>query len=419
VKTLTAALITEKNKLTSGSPWITLLLVEVDSTTTLYYAIYPHDVTFASQTYTAFNATVEAVSETAQGKLDTLRVHVANVTRVISAYVESNNMLGKNVTVRVVHADHLSSSSDKVDFKYRVNRVYVTDQVATFELGHEDLMRHQLPRQRYLRGRCRFVYGDAHCTYPDDEFSACTKQTLKDARTTGSPFEKLNGWYVLNAHECSTFDAGVTADGYLTCANNTGAVKEWYDSKQDTAYAYRLVAGDFDAETKLVNTAWTVDGLWALFLVQSTSVAMDWVAVAWTHSVATTPTKVLALSTTNTTAGTVEHDPTVTWYQYARIVRAGNTVTWYVKAAAADAWTTLHSEDRADLGNQVRVGFTVCARASGTATTTVQWDYLRVNAGGMASCDYTMDGPNGCREHKNTLNYGGFPAIPSGRIYGI
>lgn len=32
-------------------------------------------------------------------------------------------------------------------------------------------------------------------------------------------------------------------------------------------------------------------------------------------------------------------------------------------------------------------------------------------SGTLTSCDYSMDGANGCRVHANTLNFGGFPGI--------
>jgi phage-related protein len=419
LKTLTAALIIEKNKLANTSPWITLLRVTLADATILKLAAYPSDVTFNSETYTACPCVIEPIGEVASGNIGTLRVAVANVNRLISSYLETNDLLGNAVTVRVVHASHLSSSTDKIDFAYRINRVIVTDEVATFELGHEDLMRLQIPRQRFLRGRCRWVYGDTRCCYPDDEFGATTKQTLRDERASGGPFEKLQGWYVANAHECAALDIGVTADGYLTSTNNTGAVKEWYDSKTDTAFAYRVVNGDIDAETLLVNTAFTAEGLAAHFVLQSSTLAEDWVSICWYLSGETQGATVLVLSTNGETAGTTLVATSTTWYRYARIVRTGNVVTCYGKVAAGDSWTSLGSVTRADIGSPARIGFTSCARLDTTAATAVQWDYLHVTAGGISSCDYTLDGANGCRAHQNALNYGGFPAIPSGRLYGV
>jgi hypothetical protein len=29
----------------------------------------------------------------------------------------------------------------------------------------------------------------------------------------------------------------------------------------------------------------------------------------------------------------------------------------------------------------------------------------------MATCDYTLDGANGCRAHDNEINFGAFPAL--------
>lgn len=34
-------------------------------------------------------------------------------------------------------------------------------------------------------------------------------------------------------------------------------------------------------------------------------------------------------------------------------------------------------------------------------------------AGGLPGCDLTLDGPNGCRAHRNSKNFGGYPAIIS------
>jgi len=86
MKTLTAALILEKNKLTSKVPWVTLFEIDLDGTDYLRLAAYPENILFPNttdgDTYTAFPAIVESITETAQGTLDTLRVHVANVDRV-------------------------------------------------------------------------------------------------------------------------------------------------------------------------------------------------------------------------------------------------------------------------------------------------------------------------------------------------
>lgn len=42
------------------------------------------------------------------------------------------------------------------------------------------------------------------------------------------------------------------------------------------------------------------------------------------------------------------------------------------------------------------------------------WRYKSAECGytgGLASCDLSLQGPNGCAAHNNTINFGGFPAI--------
>lgn len=44
------------------------------------------------------------------------------------------------------------------------------------------------------------------------------------------------------------------------------------------------------------------------------------------------------------------------------------------------------------------------------------WRYKSAECGytgGLADCDYTLNGPNGCSAHNNTINFGGFPGLKS------
>ncbi|WP_339118979.1 hypothetical protein [Halomonas sp. BMC6] len=46
-----------------------------------------------------------------------------------------------------------------------------------------------------------------------------------------------------------------------------------------------------------------------------------------------------------------------------------------------------------------------------------QWQYKGPECkytGGLKSCDYSLQGPNGCSAHNNEENYGGFPGINAG-----
>jgi hypothetical protein len=103
---------------------------------------------------------------------------------------------------------------------------------------------------------------------------------------------------------------------------------------------------------------------------------------------------------------------------YIRVVRAGPQFTIYGHRVDESAWVWLTEFKRVTLGNNLRIGFAVYTLSS-DASWTHTWSYFHCDSGGLPACDYTLDGPNGCRAHMNTLNFGGFPSLPYGRIYGI
>lgn len=412
MKSLDADLILAKNRRYSADPWINLLIVELDDSSTVRWAIYPDDVTFDSQTYTALPAAIEAQRETNQGRVEGLVVHVSNAFRQVSAYLENSQLLGKDVTRRIVWAGAIDDPAAHLDFTYRIDQIDVTDEVASFRLGRQNLMAVRLPRQRFIRSRCRHAYKDAHCQYPNDEFGRSTAQNMYDVRSTGSPFEKLHGWSVLNAHQCASCAvAADTNETYLGIGCNTGTALHWYDAAYDTAFPFKLLTGDFDAESYFVTTAFADNDRWAYWIVQESGAPTNWVAVAWHRTSGATGMQVLS-----TTSGTTAVEAsTASWYGYVRIARAASAWTVYGKAASTDSWTTLDTFTRA-LTDPVRIGFTHAPRNASVPAGTVYWDYLRFNSGGLAACDLTLDGDNGCRAHGNTSHYGGAPAVPRGRI---
>jgi phage-related protein len=433
MKTLTAALVVEKNKLLSDAPFITLLILEIDSDTNLYLAVYPEDVLFPASTngdtYTAFPAIVSSISESSQGQVQGLAITVGNANRLISSYIENNKILGNNVTIRVVHADQLDDSSNKVDFTYRINRIHVTAEVAVFELGHENLLALQLPRQRFIRDRCRFVYKDAQCEYPGDSFSNTTQQDFTDDRTTGDPFEKLNGWYVLNPTAATACDTSITYQDHLTISNKSDTTGRyaWIDDETDGIFVYKEIEGNFDAETKFFHTAIDTPNVGVLFMVGSEpSTAIDitnWLGFRWRCIEDTANSNEFAavdniVDTGGTTTTIIEDTSGYLWHQYVRITRNADVFTLYSKSALADSWTEQYSVTRTDMSSTLRIGFASTVEDSAPPTS-LYFEYLTFNSGGLANCDYTLNAGTGCVTHKNSLNFGGFPAIPYGRLSGI
>ena len=242
MKTLDADLIVEKNQLYSTNPWIALLEVDVDGSDTWHLAAYPEDVSWNSETWTAFPVYIESFSEAASGRLEGLKLNVANVLQTVSAYVENGSLLGNDVTIYFVNKAHLDITSNVPTYTYRINKITTTDTVAVFELGHNDLIRLHWPWQRFVRDRCRFKFRGDRCNYPDDEFHHISQQDL----LVGGDVAKYGGWNAINTANADTFDINITYDSKLSIVVSSGGAFNWDDTTRTGPYVYKTFNGDFD-----------------------------------------------------------------------------------------------------------------------------------------------------------------------------
>lgn len=176
MRSITANLITEKNKLASASAWIALLTVEINASTTLRLAANPTNVVFRGDTYNSFGLEIDEVTQDAKGGLHDLSVSVSNVTREISAYVELYDLRGARVMIQYVHSANLADDEAVVlEERYEIMSIHVKGSTfVTFRLGHDRISQHQFPSGRFLRDSCRWVYKSVQCGYAGG-LAACDK----------------------------------------------------------------------------------------------------------------------------------------------------------------------------------------------------------------------------------------------------
>jgi lambda family phage minor tail protein L len=166
MRSIHANLVTEKNKQSSASSWLTLLDVVVSSSVTLYLTPNPASVAFDSLTYSPFALTVSPVGSDSKGGLPDVEVTVQNVSQVISAYLEANDMRGQRVRLRIVHSDNLADATRTAfDESYEITGISVTELAVTFLLSHLRLLDQRFPGGRFLRDNCRWLYKSTECGY--------------------------------------------------------------------------------------------------------------------------------------------------------------------------------------------------------------------------------------------------------------
>ncbi len=165
MRTITASLIQEKNKLAAPSAWLPLITVEVSASTTLRLVPNPTAVVFDGQTYAPFGCEIEDVMQDAKGQLHDVSISVSNVTREISAYVEFNELRGARVSIRYVNSANLADPEAVVlEEHYEIMSIQVKgSQFVTFILGHDRIVQHVFPGRRFYRDNCSHLYLSKEC----------------------------------------------------------------------------------------------------------------------------------------------------------------------------------------------------------------------------------------------------------------
>lgn len=171
----------EKNK-SANQPIFLYTLHAYDGTNNLTLAEYDANVTYLGVTYTAFSIKHDQVSDNSKSEIDTLKVTVANVNRVFQSYLETYDLRGKKVTIRLVWANQLADTDAYIDFVYYIDSYTATDETVEFTLmGRLDILDAKLPYGKYNRNYCRWKFKSTECGYAGAQ-TTCdkTKQTCRD-----------------------------------------------------------------------------------------------------------------------------------------------------------------------------------------------------------------------------------------------
>jgi len=146
-------------QLSSPSPWLTLLEIEFPDGIIERIVANPEPIVFRSVTYVPFPFELGATQSDVSGGLHDVEVRISNVTRLMSAYVETKELRGTRVRVLTVNAARLSDPNAVLEeLEYEVNEYTVTEEVVTVRLGHDQLLVQRAPYGRLVRDNCRWVY---------------------------------------------------------------------------------------------------------------------------------------------------------------------------------------------------------------------------------------------------------------------
>lgn len=157
-KTLSAALVLEKNKVASASVWF--MLAEIDLNGTLLRITNNNaDVLFNGENYTPFPFEVSSMDNNSSGKVPSLSLNVSNVTKAVQHYVEaSQGLVDSIVKIMVVNSDNLTEDYTELTLNYTIINTSVSPEWVTFKLGAPNPMMQRYPKDRYLAKYCNWTY---------------------------------------------------------------------------------------------------------------------------------------------------------------------------------------------------------------------------------------------------------------------
>jgi len=208
VKTLTAALTEEKNKLDTTSAWLPLIQVYIPGGSPLYLVPNPSTIVFGGITYQPFGCTIGESTTDSAGGLADLEVVVSNVSRTMSGYLETTDLRGARVVLLIVNSANLADANAlAANEEYEITEVNVTEQAVSFRLGHDRLMQQRFPNRRFLRDNCQSTYNipagaGLECGYTD---------TFAGPGTVSSSSTTITGTNTDFAHRFQTGDTIIAA----------------------------------------------------------------------------------------------------------------------------------------------------------------------------------------------------------------
>ena len=202
-ESLNSTLVDEKNKIHSTAPWAWLFEVVLsdDPATDAIRVSGSHEqVTFDGNVYYPFPIQLSALARSKGGMISDLEVTISNVGGIIAPYLESGRLLDAVANVGIVHENDLSLRVNAG--RFTVKNATLSASTAILALGLFNVFEAPLPAQRYNRTRCRFVYGQAGCSYNTSLPNAISgSNPLFDPTTCDLGLETSNGCRVHGDNE--------------------------------------------------------------------------------------------------------------------------------------------------------------------------------------------------------------------------
>ena len=189
---LNSAVVAEKNALNSTHPFLLCVEIAIPGVDTpVRVVMNTENIQWRGVEWQAITFELDEISQGSKGEVPQVELRIANPHRVFEpyldmydSYVKKNGFAPITVHLLVVSTVDLSSGEAVVDHEYELKSPKTNDQWASFSLGASNPFELRFPRDRILKGHCRFRFKDRRCNYKGND-AACA-HTLADCRRKGN-----------------------------------------------------------------------------------------------------------------------------------------------------------------------------------------------------------------------------------------
>jgi len=123
------------------------------------FAAYSQDVDFDDVHYDKFPITHDQITENTKGEIDSIKVQVSNVSRLIEYYLQNYDLRGKKVSIKMVWADHLDDPDCYIEFSNYIDSYTSNIKDVVFNLMSKyDILNLSLPGVLWLRDFCQWEF---------------------------------------------------------------------------------------------------------------------------------------------------------------------------------------------------------------------------------------------------------------------
>ena len=155
MREVTNAFKNEKNKKENSPIFLYTIFDYNGEGANLCFAGYESDITYDNILYTRFPITHEHIGENTKGEIDTVKVTVSNISRLIQAYLEANDFRGKRVSMKEVWLDKLDDPDAFIEDVYYIDNYMADQNNASFTLTSKfDCLDLELPARKYSGNYC-------------------------------------------------------------------------------------------------------------------------------------------------------------------------------------------------------------------------------------------------------------------------